>query len=555
MNLKRKSLWLLAVLFAGALVTASCSDDNADADGVEVPQFSGVTDVNLSNVEAVDSGFITWHDYYSKGIKLLEESNDEGNAQLLKYFRENLHKADSIDAALAAQYGANTGEDGGSGMSNDGGIKFTTLRYESVDENNQKITLSELVAWPRYSLLPNPNPNNLVIGCHCTITSNNERPTNYKTILGPKADFVLTDVGLLTTHASGSWVGAIVQKVENLVVIPDYEGYGVSSNRSHPYLYQELTARQVVDGARAAVKWYEQNEKAMESDWKSVAVGYSQGGATAMAVHRYIEQNDLADEMRFAGSVCGDGPYSPEATVKAYIRDKKVYMPVAVALIFKGLMDTNPYMSGHQPGEYFNSGFAESGIMDWVASKQYTTDQIQQKLADYAYNTNNITAMRKSESGNYWEYVKDNSSLEWEDVTDPEAVYYDISQIFKPEVIDYFNGQEVSSTNQKKMDDLMKALRMNNLTSLDKWTMEHPMIVFHSMRDEVVPFDNYQWALAAFNNEYFKGIRYDTNTYTHVSTGSAFYAGGYEKKYVTAILEDETGDYKHNDLISNDDWY
>ncbi len=71
MNLKRKSLWLLAVLFAGALVTASCSDDNADADGVEVPQFSGVTDVNLSNVEAVDSGFITWHDYYSKGIKLV----------------------------------------------------------------------------------------------------------------------------------------------------------------------------------------------------------------------------------------------------------------------------------------------------------------------------------------------------------------------------------------------------------------------------------------------------------------------------------------------------
>ena len=41
MNLKRKSLWLLAVLFVGALVMASCSDDNTDADEVEVPPIHG----------------------------------------------------------------------------------------------------------------------------------------------------------------------------------------------------------------------------------------------------------------------------------------------------------------------------------------------------------------------------------------------------------------------------------------------------------------------------------------------------------------------------------
>ncbi len=158
MNLKRKSLWLLAVLFAGALVTASCSDDNADADGVEVPQFSGVTDVNLSNVEAVDSGFMSWHAYFTNEIKKLEESNDDSNDSLLSFYRERLHKADSIDAALAAQYGANTGEDGESGLGEFYGFKYTTLRYESVNENNQKIILSELVAWPYATILPNPHP-------------------------------------------------------------------------------------------------------------------------------------------------------------------------------------------------------------------------------------------------------------------------------------------------------------------------------------------------------------------------------------------------------------
>ncbi len=548
MNLKRKSLWLLAVLFAGALVTASCSDDNADADGVEVPQFSGVTDVNLSNVEAVDSGFMSWHAYFTNEIKKLEESNDDSNDSLLSFYRERLHKADSIDAALAAQYGANTGEDGESGLGEFYGFKYTTLRYESVNENNQKIILSELVAWPYATILPNPHPDNLIIGCHCTITSNNERPTNYHRTV--RFEVAATDVGMLLLHASGSWLTTFFSGVESLVVVPDYQGYGVSSKVTHPYLYQELTARQVVDGAKAAVKWYEQNEKSMESDWKSVAVGYSQGGATAMAVHRYIENNDLADEMRFAGSVCGDGPYSPEATVKAYIRDKKVYMPVAVALIFKGLMDTNPYMRGYDPGEFFNSGFTESGIMDWIASKQYTTDEIQQKLADYAYNTNNIEVMRKTKNGNYLEYVKENSNVEWEDVTDPEAVYYDIHEIFQPEVIDYFNDKEVNSLVQKKMENLMMALTMNDLTTLFSWKPKHPMFVFHSTRDEVVPFDNYRWALSTFFNQYFKGIMYETNTYTHVSTGKAFYAAGYEEDFVNAILNNETDKYHTNNIIS-----
>lgn len=520
---------------------ASCSDDNTDADEVEVPQFSGVTEVNLSNVEAVDSGSISWHDYFANGLKQLEESNDENNAALLQFYRDNLHKADSIDAELARQYGANTGEDGGTGISIGCGVGFTTLRYESVDEYNQKIILSELVAWPRYSLLPNPHPDNLIIGCHCTITSNYERPTNYKTMLSG-ADLVLSDVGMLTTHASGSWVASLFGNVESLVVIPDYQGYGVSANRSHPYLYQELTARQVVDGARAAVQWYEKNEKAMESDWRSFAVGYSQGGATAMAVQRYIEQNNLADEMRFSGSICGDGPYSPEATMRDYIREGKVYMPAAVALIIKGLIDANPYMRGHNPQEYLISGFLESGIMDWIGSKQYTTDQIQQKLAEYAYNTNNIEVMRKTEDGDYLEYTKDNNNVEWEDVTDAEAVYYDIHQIFQPEVIDYFNGKVVSSKTRNKMEDMTRALSMNNLTELFGWQPQHPMFVFHSTRDEVVPVVNLECAYEVFTNENFKGVAYHANTYTHVGTGKAFYAV-YEGLLWKALVKNTTSEY------------
>jgi hypothetical protein len=58
-----------------------------------------------------------------------------------------------------------------------------------------------------------------------------------------------------------------------------------------------------------------------EDDWKSVCIGYSQGGSVALATHRFIEENGLADELHFAGSVCGDGPYDPVAHLGYYMND------------------------------------------------------------------------------------------------------------------------------------------------------------------------------------------------------------------------------------------
>ena len=53
--------------------------------------------------------------------------------------------------------------------------------------------------------------------------------------------------------------------------------------------------------------------------WRSFSVGYSQGGGTSMAVHRFIEQNNLVDELNFSGSICGAGPYNPMSTIMFYM--------------------------------------------------------------------------------------------------------------------------------------------------------------------------------------------------------------------------------------------
>jgi hypothetical protein len=107
----------------------------------------------------------------------------------------------------------------------------------------------------------------------------------------------------------------------------------------------------------------------------------------------------------------------------------------------------------------------------------------------------------------------------------------------RPEVRAYF-GSDGSTAASPAMTAIRQALDMNNLTQ--GWQPQHPMVVFHSMHDEVVPFVNYERARQAFNGPNFHGVTYDTNVQTHVSTGKSFFTL-YLSNYVST-LRDGKGD-------------
>lgn len=110
--------------------------------------------------------------------------------------------------------------------------------------------------------------------------------------------------GMLTILESMASMGFIV-------VVPDYIGFGASSNLPHPYLHAESTIQSILDMLRAA-KEFCADEKVVAKPTKDLFIfGYSQGGWATMLMQKAIETNH-SSEFNLIASSCAAGPYSLE---------------------------------------------------------------------------------------------------------------------------------------------------------------------------------------------------------------------------------------------------
>lgn len=420
-----------------------------------------------------------------------------------------------------------------------------TYTYPSVNADGEPVTLSAMACMPDEDC---KHVNNVIIGCHVTITSNKECPSRYSD--EGSAD---SDVSMLMNHAGSGLVFHSEQSdmpYYNLVILPDYEGYGVTRNHAHPYLYQELTARQVVDATRYGIKLYKTDSAvddirhSFRNGWRSICVGYSQGGSVALATQRFIEQNGLTDELQLAGSVCGDGPYDMMATLMYYVKQhkegKNLSMPVVMPLILKGMCDSNPYMLDHQVSEYIKPKFLETGILDWLTDKNLTTDDITwQWRMQYLFGKDFDKIEYIYEGMPYSDYYHDVLN---EDGTSS------LSKMLREEALEYFetlyNMNQVTyttsigiplPTKRGVMEDLHFALESNNMTK--GWQPQHPIFMYHSFKDTVVPEVNRERAGNTIGEWVIKLHASGHLQFDHVGTGVQFFLGLEEFNAIRALAK------------------
>ena len=319
--------------------------------------------------------------------------------------------------------------------------------YKSIAADGAPLELSSTVLWRGYftndTVWHDIAPENVCLMEHYTITSDAECPTQ---------SFPLE---LFVTG-------------NNLTIMPDYIGYGITRDMPHPYLNHDVCAQNSIDALPAGFQLFEDMSSAdMKPNWKLCVMGASQGGANALAIHRYMDTHDeFADKWNFAYSFAAAGPHNPHLTIEKYLEDGKVAYPVALPFTINSMLVSYPYILGkYDVDDLFTGNYlkVKDTVDRMLLSKNYTTSEINEVF----YNNVRTT-------------VDDN-------LADDEIYLTDIfSDVMFDKESDFVN-------------DLYKCLDKNDLTK--GWTPKHPIKIFYSRGDRTVPFENSVAVYDAFGSD------------------------------------------------------
>lgn len=344
-------------------------------------------------------------------------------------------------------------------------LRQMTISYNSIDAKKKRVRLSAKIYLPWGSWdtslgnaegwIPIVTIRHILLNCHPTVTSNFEAPTG--------AIPVDNDIKRMVTENTYSW----------MVVCPDYCGYGQSTHLQHPYLIHDVTARNCIDAELAAISLYDSGDIRNVDPWWAISytwspfgystdiVGYSQGGATALACTKYLESDtcpqDVKNTIKLRQTTCGDGPYSIIATLDQYLawgRDKKeLEYPCVLPLIVAAAKEAHNdgCMRSVEVEKYFTEQFLKTKILDYLNSKTTTTVDLN-ALIKKAMGTTPLL---------------------------PVNVLSD--KVLKAD------GTYNTTTNEYKC--LMRAFEQADLTR--GWTPKHPITFYHLECDGVVPYANY----------------------------------------------------------------
>lgn len=284
-------------------------------------------------------------------------------------------------------------------------IRSYSGTYRSVDENGDSIVLSGRIVLPADGKV-----SRIMLVSHYTIGANYETPSN--------------SVPLESIFAARGLA----------VFAPDYIGYGITSDRIHPYLCSDVTAKNVVDMYFAGRNFLDAVGLSPKYD-DIFLLGYSQGGAVTMSVAHEIEWYHYADiAVRLV--MCGGGPYDICATYDKLIDDDLTDYPCAIPMIIQG-MKVGMHLDKLDYSKFFVKRMVDN-MDNWLNSKTYTMAEI----------TSIIGSKR-------------------------------VSSIMTPEARDKARSL---------MTDLYRAMVDNSV--VNQWIPGYPLYLFHSMDDNVVPFEN-----------------------------------------------------------------
>lgn len=251
------------------------------------------------------------------------------------------------------------------------------ITYKSVDANNKEITLSA-----RLYYKTNKTVDFVVLNCHPTITHNDGCPTGKS----PQMEAIKY---MISENA--------------LVICPDYIGFGDTeitngklTDPVHPYMCATLTARNVLDCYKAAIEYVKtKGNRTINANYYTINIGYSQGGATALAFQRYLETKATPEEealVNLRGSICGAGPYDQNLLFDEYENMESLDYPVYLYYTLRGHKEAfgNTTMRNLELEECFTPEFwkyCQNTLKSTMDGKTTNVDDINDAIKNAGFKT------------------------------------------------------------------------------------------------------------------------------------------------------------------------
>ncbi|WP_165958215.1 alpha/beta hydrolase family protein [Segetibacter sp. 3557_3] len=206
-------------------------------------------------------------------------------------------------------------------------VDFRKIIYKTNYKGNL-INVSGLLAIPKNF----PGTPSMLSAQHGTMFKYTEAPSNF-----PAA---FTGFELF---AAGGFV----------TVIPDYIGFGVSTNVKHPYYDMQLSGTTVVDMIKAT-KHYLETEKVAISN-RLFLVGYSEGGYVTMAAQKELETNN-ASTLPISAVAAGAGGYDLTGMLSTIAGAPTYASPAFLALLLQSYNTT--YNWNRPYSDFFKEPYA-----------------------------------------------------------------------------------------------------------------------------------------------------------------------------------------------------
>ena len=195
-----------------------------------------------------------------------------------------------------------------------------------------------------------------------------------------------------------------------ITVSADYYGFGVTEGKQQAYCISAVNAQASVDALLSARELL----KGMGYSWDDILfnAGYSQGGQTSMAVLKLVTEK--YPDIRFTYTFAGGGSYDIPETYRQFIQSGETAMPSTVISVLLAY------------DEYFQLGIPRSDIFreptlshidEWVLSKKYTREEIDEKVGSGAisvFATDDLLNLESDLSKRYMTALdQDNLSKGW----------------------------------------------------------------------------------------------------------------------------------------------